>query len=106
MPPAREYVFVEGEYDTKNQLIPLPEYYMYNGYAKQYESHPLPARTNETGRIYLVNMGMSPAYGMHIHGTLFKAWPSGIRENSPLKVQSWELASGNAAILEEMAMAR
>ena len=43
---------------------------------------------------------MSPAYGMHIHGTLFKAWPSGILENSPLKVQSWELASGNTAILE------
>ena len=45
-------------------------------------------------------MGMSPAYGMHIHGTLFKAYPSGILENPPLKVQSWELASGNTAILE------
>jgi nitrite reductase (NO-forming) len=37
---------------------------------------------------------------MHIHGTSFKAYPSGIWENSPLIVQSWELASGNAAILE------
>ena len=37
---------------------------------------------------------------MHIHGTLFKAYPSGILENPPLKVQSWELASGNTAILE------
>jgi nitrite reductase (NO-forming) len=45
-------------------------------------------------------LGLSPAYGMHIHGTLFKAYPSGIWENSPLAVQSWELASGNAAILE------
>lgn len=100
LPPAREYVFVAGEYDTQNQLIPLPEYYFYNGYAEQYELNPLPAMTNETVRIYLANMGMSPAYGMHIHGTLFKAWPSGILENSPLKVQSWELASGNTAILE------
>ena len=31
LPPAREYVFVAGEYDTQNQLIPLPEYYFYNG---------------------------------------------------------------------------
>ena len=100
LPPAREYVLVSGEYDTQNQLNPLPEYYMFNGYAEQYMMHPLPARTNETVRIYLVNMGLSPAYGIHIHGTLFKAYPSGIWENPPFKVQSWELASGNAAILE------
>jgi nitrite reductase (NO-forming) len=100
LPPAREYVLVSGEYDTQNQLNPLPEYYMFNGYAEQYMMHPLPARTNETVRIYLINMGLSPAYGMHIHGTLFKAYPSGIWENPPFKVQSWELASGNAAILE------
>ncbi len=100
LPPAREYVFVDGEYDTQNQLNPLPEYYFFNGYAEQYMNHPLPVKTNETVRIYLINAGLSPAYGMHIHGTLFKAYPSGIWENPPLKVQSWELASGNTAILE------
>jgi nitrite reductase (NO-forming) len=100
LPPAREYVFVDGEYDTQNQLNPLPEYYFFNGYTEQYMLHPPPAKTNETVRIYLINMGMSPAYGMHIHGTLFKAYPSGILENPPFKVQSWELASGNTAILE------
>ena len=100
LPPAREYVLVDGEYDTQNQLNPLPEYYMFNGYTNQYHMHPLPAMTNETVRIYLINAGMSPAYGMHIHGTLFKAYPSGILENPTFKVQSWELASGNTAILE------
>jgi nitrite reductase (NO-forming) len=100
LPPAREYVFVSGEYDTQNQLNPLPEYYMFNGYTEQYMVHPVPARTNETVRIYLINMGLSPAYGMHIHGSLFKAYPSGILENPTFKVQSWELASGNTAILE------
>ena len=84
LPPAREYVLVDGEYDTQNQLNPLPEYYMFNGYADQYMTHPLPARTNETVRIYLVNMGLSPAYGMHIHGTLFKAYPSGILGESSI----------------------
>jgi nitrite reductase (NO-forming) len=100
LPPAREYVLVSGEYDTQNQLNPFPEYYMFNGYADGYLSTPLPAKTNETVRIYLINMGLSPSYGMHIHGTLFKAYPSGIWQNPPLKIQSWELASGNAAILE------
>jgi nitrite reductase (NO-forming) len=100
LPPAREFVLVSGEYDTQNQLNPLPEYYMFNGYADGYMTNPLPARTNETIRIYLVNLGMSPSYGMHIHGTLFKAYPSGIWQNPPLRIQSWELASGNAAILE------
>ncbi len=100
LPPAREYVLVDGEYDTQNQLNPIPEYYMFNGYTEQYQLHPLPARTNETVRIYLINLGLSPAYGMHIHGTLFKAYPSGILENPTFKVQSWELASGNTAILE------
>jgi nitrite reductase (NO-forming) len=100
LPPAREYVLVDGEYDTQNQLNPLPEYYFFNGYTEQYHLHPLPAATNETVRIYLINAGLSPAYGMHIHGTLFKAYPSGIWQNPPLRVQSWELASGNTAILE------
>ncbi|MGN6709683.1 MAG: multicopper oxidase domain-containing protein, partial [Candidatus Nitrosocosmicus sp.] len=31
LPPAREYVLVDGEYDTQNQLKPLPEYYFFNG---------------------------------------------------------------------------
>ena len=100
LPPAREYVLVDGEYDTQNQLNPIPEYYMFNGYTEQYELDPLPARTNETVRIYLINLGVSPAYSMHIHGTLFKAYPSGILQNPPLMVQSWEIGSGNTAILE------
>jgi nitrite reductase (NO-forming) len=100
LPPAREYVIVNGEYDTQNQLNPLPEYYFFNGYTEQYQLHPLPAMTNETVRIYLINLGLSPAYGMHIHGSLFKVYPSGILENPTFKVQTWELASGNTAILE------
>jgi nitrite reductase (NO-forming) len=73
---------------------------LFNGYTELYQLHPLPARTNETVRIYLINLGLSPAYGIHIHGSLFKVYPSGILENPTFKVQSWELASGNTAILE------
>ncbi|HEX7032949.1 MAG TPA: multicopper oxidase domain-containing protein [Nitrososphaera sp.] len=98
--PAREYVIVTGEYDTKNQLTELPQYVLFNGYADQYWDNPLPARTNELVRIYYINLGGAPAFGFHIHGTIFDAYPSGILENEPLRVQTWEVGSGNAAIFE------
>ncbi|MEP0824757.1 MAG: multicopper oxidase domain-containing protein [Nitrososphaera sp.] len=98
--PAREYVIVTGEYDTEDQLTELPEYVIFNGYADQYWENPLPARTNELVRIYLINLGSSPAFGFHIHGTLFDAWPSGVWENPSLRVQTWEVSAGNAAIFE------
>lgn len=100
LPPAREYVIVTGEYDTENQMTDQPEYILFNGYADQYWNNPLPARTNETVRIYYVNLGGSPAFGFHIHGTIFDTYPSGILENQPLKVQTWEVGAGNAAIFE------
>ena len=100
LPPAREYVIVTGEYDAENQMAEQPEYIMFNGYANQYWDNPLPAKTNETVRIYYVNLGGSPAFGFHIHGTIFDAYPSGIWENPPLKVQTWEVGAGNAAIFE------
>jgi nitrite reductase (NO-forming) len=98
--PAREYVLVAGEYDTKDQLTNNPEYVFFNGYADQYWENPLPVRTNETVRVYYVNMGTSPAYGFHIHGTIFKAYASGIWDNNPVHVQTWEVAAGNGAIFE------
>lgn len=98
--PAREYVLVTGEYDTEDQLTDNPEYFFFNGYADQYWDNPLPVKTNETVRIYYVNMGASPAYGFHIHGTIFDSYPSGIWSNDPLKVQTWEVAAGNGAIFE------
>ncbi len=98
--PAREYVIVTGEYDTKNQLTETPEYVLFNGYADLYWDNPLPARTDELVRIYYINLGGSPAFGFHIHGTIFDAYPSGILENQPLRVQTWEVGSGNAAIFE------
>ncbi|AIF82285.1 putative multicopper oxidase [Candidatus Nitrososphaera evergladensis SR1] len=98
--PAREYVLVAGEYDTKDQVTNNPEYVFFNGYADQYWDHPLEVKTNETVRVYYVNMGASPAYGFHIHGTIFDAYASGIWENTPMKVQTWEVAAGNGAIFE------
>mgnify|MGYP001773450309 CR=1 FL=1 len=100
LPPAREYVIVKGEYDRKDILTPDPEYVFFNGYVDQYMDHPLEAKVNELVRIYYVDLGATPAYGFHIHGTPFEVYPSGIVSNPKLTVQTWEVSPGNAAIIE------
>ncbi|QLH09956.1 multicopper oxidase domain-containing protein [Candidatus Nitrosotenuis sp. DW1] len=98
--PAREYVIVKGEYDLEDQEVPFPDYVFFNGYADQYWNSPLPVRTGELVRVYYIDMGAMPAFGFHIHGTIFDAIPSGILGNAPVKVQTWEVSPGNAAIFE------
>ncbi len=97
---AREYVLVMGEYDTQDQMTETPQYVMLNGYVDQYMSNPLPARVNETVRVYFINISASPAWGFHIHGTTFKAWPSGLWQNPPLKVMTYAVSAGDTAIFE------
>ncbi|WP_297593278.1 multicopper oxidase domain-containing protein [Nitrosopumilus sp.] len=98
--PAREYVLVKGEYDLEDQETWTPDYVFFNGYADQYWMNPLPANTNELVRLYYVDMGAIPAFGFHIHGTIFDTIVSGIWENEPIKTQTWEVGPGNAAIFE------
>lgn len=98
--PAREYVIVKGEYDLEDQEVPFPDYVFFNGYADQYWNSPLPVMTGELVRVYYIDMGAMPAFGFHIHGTIFDAIPSGIFGNAPVKVQTWEVSPGNAAIFE------
>ena len=97
---AREYMLVMGEYDTQDQMTETPQYVMLNGYVDQYMSNPLPARVNETVRVYFINISASPAWGFHIHGTTFKAWPSGLWQNPPLKVMTYAVSAGDTAIFE------
>lgn len=98
--PAREYVLVKGEYDLEDQESWTPDYVFFNGYADQYWDNPLPARTDELVRVYYVDMGAIPAFGFHIHGTIFDTIVSGLWENKPIKTQTWEVSPGNAAIFE------
>lgn len=98
--PAREYVIVKGEYDLEDQETWQPDYVFFNGYADQYWNQPLDVKTDELVRIYYVDMGAIPAFGYHIHGTIFDAIASGIWENDAVRAQTWEVSPGNAAIFE------
>ncbi|KAA2283145.1 MAG: multicopper oxidase domain-containing protein [Candidatus Nitrosocosmicus sp.] len=100
LPPAKEYVIVFGDYDTKDIQTSDPESAFYNGYENIYYDNPLPVYVNETARIYMINLSQLPAYGYHVHGTLFKTWVSGILMNEPIYTQTWAISSGDAAIFE------
>jgi nitrite reductase (NO-forming) len=100
LPPAKEFMVVFGDYDTKDIHTSDPESAFYNDYENIYYDNPLPVYTNETARVYMINLSQLPAYGYHVHGTLFKTWISGIWMNEPVHTQTWATSSGDAAIFE------
>ncbi|HZA08157.1 MAG TPA: multicopper oxidase domain-containing protein, partial [Nitrososphaeraceae archaeon] len=98
--PAREYGIVMGEYD-KNWTNIEAQYYLNNGYFDQYMGNDsLGVRQNELVRLYVVNMGTALVYPFHIHGTVFKAYPSGLISNKPEDRQTVLIGPGDATIIE------
>ena len=76
LPPAKEFLLVFGDYDSTKILTNDPESTFFNGYENIQYDNPLPVYENETARVYLINLAQLPAYGYHVHGTLFKTWIS------------------------------
>lgn len=100
LPPAKEFVLVLGDHDTKDLMTSDPDSIFFNGYENIYYDNPLPIYENETVRVYMINIAQLPAYGYHVHGTLFKTWISGILLNDPIYTQTWATSSGDTAIFE------
>ncbi|WP_458745332.1 multicopper oxidase domain-containing protein [Candidatus Nitrosocosmicus sp. T] len=99
-PPAREVVLVMSEFNLKNPLAFLADYYLINGYADQYLHSPIKANQNDTVRIYIINAGVNLPISLHLHGTIFKAYPSGLFANTPIQSQSVLIGPGDASIIE------
>jgi nitrite reductase (NO-forming) len=100
MPPAREYVMVMSEYDTKNIMKFETDYYPINGYADQYVKNPLILNHDELLRLYVINIGTTIPYQFHLHSTTFKAYPSGLLSNEPIDAQTIPVGPGDATIIE------
>nr|WP_294806309.1 multicopper oxidase domain-containing protein [uncultured Nitrososphaera sp.] len=98
--PAREFVMVMGEYDTKNIMNFEAEYYPINGYADQYVSHPIKANYDELVRLYVINIGTTIPYQFHLHSATFMAYPSGLVSNNPIHAQTFPVGPGDATIIE------
>jgi nitrite reductase (NO-forming) len=114
LPPAREYEIVFGEYSSSKSefrnitKMAEQQYYLINGYYKDMQGsgnsslgkNYLPVRQNELVRLYVVNDGAGLVYPFHIHGTIFKAYPSGLLSNLPENRQTFLIGPGDAAIIE------
>lgn len=100
MKPAREFVVVMGEYDTKDMMKLDAEYYLINGYADQYMKNPLEAVNGEMVRMYVINLGAGIPSQFHLHSTIFKAYPSGLLSNQPIDAQTIAVGPGDATIVE------
>ena len=89
-----------SEFNIKNPLAFLADYYLINGYADQYMHFPIKANQNDTIRLYVINAGVNLPYSLHVHGTIFKAYPSGLFANTPIESQSVLIGPGDASIIE------
>jgi plastocyanin len=98
--PAREFVMVMSEYDSKDIMKFEAEYYPINGYADQYIANPLQVNHGELVRMYVINIGTTIPYQFHLHSTIFKAYPSGLLSNKPIDAQTYPVGPGDAAIIE------
>lgn len=100
LPPAREFVMVMSEYDTKNIMKFETDYYPINGYADQYIHDPIELNYGELLRLYVINIGTTIPYQFHLHSTTFKAYPSGLLSNEPIDAQTIPVGPGDATIIE------
>ncbi len=97
----REYALVGAQLytgapdaDAKTTAIRAgqPDGWMFNGTAAQYMHAPLPARTGERVRIWVVNAGPGDAIAFHVVGTQF---------DTVYKEGAWLLRPGGSARLDE-----
>ncbi len=98
--PAREFVMVMSEFDSKNIMQFETEYYPINGYADKYVTNPLEINHDELIRLYVINIGTTIPYQFHLHSTTFKAYPSGLWSNEPIDAQTFPVGPGDATIIE------
>ena len=98
--PAREFVMVMSEYDSKDIMKFEAEYYPINGYVDQYITYPLEVNHGELVRMYVINIGTTIPYQVHLHSTTFKAYPSGLLSNEPIDAQTYPVGPGDSAIIE------
>ncbi|GKS61885.1 hypothetical protein YTPLAS21_13430 [Candidatus Nitrosocosmicus sp.] len=99
-PPAKEAVLVMSEFNMKNPLEFFADYYLINGYTDQYLYYPIKANQSDIVRLYVLNAGVNLPYSLHLHGTIFKAYPSGLFTNTPIESQSVLIGPGDASIIE------
>lgn len=92
--------------EVKDDYMPQPfehvnEVYTVNGKAFDYVNNPIPLQKNTNYRIYLVNMlEFDPINSFHVHGTMYKYYPSGIGNDASFTNDIVTLGEGDRGIVE------
>ena len=117
---SREYVVIQSEFyakpDPDKRKIdgaPLyvldgdslrkatPNYTVFNGSHNGMVNNPLPAKTGERVRLFVLNVGPSKTSSFHVVGTIFdRVWMDGNPDNQFRGMQTVLLGSSNSAIVE------
>jgi nitrite reductase (NO-forming) len=115
LPPAREFVFVQGEWYTMpaagergalqldwNKLLGgAPDFVSFNGIAHQYADHPIRVRAGELLRFYVVDAGPNRISAFHVVGAIFsKVYPDGIPAHALEGVQTGTVPPGGGMVFE------
>lgn len=116
LPPAREFVLVQGEYyiaDARDGIIPfdyqkmataIPDYVVFNGRPDQYVREPIRVNVGDRVRFYVVAAG--PTYGcsFHVVGEQFDEVYLGAPPHNPLVgVQTFEVPAGGGMVFDLIA---
>ena len=110
----REYVLVASEWymngdgiaqpaslDMSKARAMLPDWTTFNGYANQYVTHPLKAKTGETVRFYVVAAGPTLDTNFHVVGTVFdRAWVNQDMTQPQTGVQTVVVPAGGGAVFD------
>ena len=115
LPPAREFVFVQGEWYTMpatdtagalqldwNKLLNgAPDFVTFNGIAHQYADHPVRVAAGELLRFYVVDAGPNRISAFHVVGAIFsRVYPDGVAAHAWEGVQTATVPPGGGMILE------
>ncbi len=113
LPPAREFALVESEFyvrpaanntflvDPQKVLDVRPDYVVWNGFANQYQDHPLTVRAGERIRLHVMNAGPSLFSAFHVIGWIFdKVYVDGNPANTLRGIQTYTVPPGGGATFE------
>ncbi len=115
LPPAREFVFVQGEWYTMpaadakgalqlnwNKLLNgAPDYVSFNGIAAQYADHPISVKAGELLRFYVVDAGPNRISAFHVVGAIFsRVYPDAVPAHAWEGVQTATVPPGGGMIFE------
>ena len=85
----------DTDFDGENNL------YAANTFPFYYQHHPIQVSTNELIRVYVVNMvGLDPINNFHLHGTLYKYYPTGTDMTSSFFTDMTTFSQSERGILE------